>query len=296
MPRTLRTVRSRCARAIAVLIPLVLAAQDAALHISVVSGEGAAYSAGAHAAKPLTIEVTDAAGRPVAGARVSFQAPVEGPGGVFASGLQTDLATTDSSGRATLRSLQLNRVPGAFHIRITAAKEQARAGTVVKQFIGDANAPLQSADRRSPQTALQTAPPTAAPSQPPAAEPLPAPPRQTVPTRTEPAKVAAIAVPRPGAGVAAIAGIGQSGAERVPTIIITQKNSKSGAEVGARSGHGSHRKWILLGILVAGGAAGAFAATSMASAASHGAANPGIAGGLSAAITIGTPTISLGKP
>jgi hypothetical protein len=47
---------------------------------------------------------------------------------------------------------------------------------------------------------------------------------------------------------------------------------------------------------VAGGAAGAFAATSMASAASHGAANPGLAGGLSAAITIGTPTISLGKP
>jgi len=293
VPRTLRTVRSRCPRAIAVLIPLVLAAQDAALHISVVSGEGAVYSAGAHAAKPLTIEVTDAAGRPVAGARVSFQAPVEGPGGVFASGLQTDLATTDSSGRATVRSLQLNRVPGAFHIRITAAKEQARAGTVVKQFIGDASAPLQSADRRSP----QTAPPTATPSQPPAAGPLPAPsPRLAVPTRAEPAKVAAIAVPRPGAGVAAIAGIGQSGAGRVPTIIITQKSSKSIAEVGATSGHGSHKKWILLGILVAGGAAGAFAATSMASAASHGAANPGLAGGLSAAITIGTPTISLGKP
>ena len=112
MSRTFRIVRTRCARAIGILIPLVLAAQDAALHISVVSGEGAVYSAGAHAAKPLTIEVTDAAGRPVAGARVSFQAPVEGPGGVFASGLQTDLATTDSSGRATVRSLQLNRVPG----------------------------------------------------------------------------------------------------------------------------------------------------------------------------------------
>jgi len=293
VPRTFRIVRSRCPRAIAVLIPLVLAAQDAALHISVVSGEGAVYSAGAHAAKPLTIEVTDAAGHPVAGARVSFQAPLDGPGGVFASGLQTDLATTDSSGRATVRSLTLNRVPGAFHIRITAAKEQARAGTVVKQFIGDASAPLQSADRRS----AQTAPPTATPSRPPAAEPLPAPPpRQTVPARAEPAKVAAIAVPRPGAGVAAIAAIGQSGAGRVPTIIITEKSSKSVAEVGARSGHGSHKKWILLGILVAGGAAGAFAATSMASAASHGAANPGLAGGLSAAITIGTPTISLGKP
>ena len=293
MPRTLRTVRSRCARAIAVLIPLVLAAQDAALHISVVSGEGAVYSAGAHAAKPLTIEVTDAAGRPVAGARVSFQAPLEGPGGLFASGLQTDLATTDSSGRATVRSLTLNRVPGAFHIRITAAKEQARAGTVVKQFIGDPNAPLQSADRKAP----QTAPPTATSSQPPAAEPRPAlPPPQTVPTRAEPAKVAAIAVPRPGAGVVAITGIGQSGAGRVPTVIITQRNSKSVAEVGATSGHRSHRKWILLGILVAGGAAGAFAVTSMASAANHGAANPGVAGGLSSAITIGTPTISLGKP
>lgn len=288
MPRTFRT-----ARAITALIPIVLAAQDAPLHISVISGEDAVYSAGAHAAKPLTIEVTDATGRPVAGARVSFQAPLEGPGGVFASGLQTDLATTDSSGRATLRSLQLNRVPGAFHIRITAAKEQARAGTVVKQFIGDPNAPRQSADRRSPQNAPQTV----APAQLPAAEPHPAPPpRQAVPSRAEPPKIAAIAVPRPGAGVAAIAGIGQPGASRVPTIIITQKNSKSVAEVGATSGHRSHKKWILLGILVAGGAAGAFAASSMASAASHGAANPGVAGGLSSAITIGTPTISLGKP
>src|SRR5579864_334229 len=137
---------------------MVLAAQDAALHISVISGEGAVYSAGAHAAKPLTIEVTDAAGRPVAGARVSFQSPLEGPGGVFASGLETDLATTDSSGRATVRSLQLNRVPGAFHIRITAAKEQARAGTVVKQFIGDPGSP-------SPSPAKPVAPETRRPAE-----------------------------------------------------------------------------------------------------------------------------------
>ena len=268
----------------AVLIPFVLTAQDTVLHISVVSGEGAVYSAGAHAAKPLTIEVTDSTGQPVAGARVSFQAPGEGPGGVFASGLETDLSTTDSSGRATVRSLQLNRIPGAFNIRVTAAKEQARAGTIVKQFIGDAGAPPQSADRKAPQPASAPA------AKPPTPEPRrPVEPPQTPPGRSEPARVASIAPPQPGT-------LAQSRPARVPTIIITDKSSKRIAEIGATSGHGSHKKWVWLGLLAAGGAAGALAGTGMISPAGHGTATPAVAAGISAAVTIGNPTINIGKP
>ena len=286
MPRTFRTERTRCVRAMAVLIPFVLAAQDNVLHISVVSGEGAVYPAGAHAAKALTIEVTDATGRPVAGARVSFQAPREGPGGVFASGLETDLATTDASGHATVRSLQLNRVPGAFNIRVTAAKEQARAGTIVKQFIGDASVPPQSADRKAPQPAPASVPAT----KPVAPEPRrPAEPRLTPPGRSEPARVASIALPQPGT-------LAQSQPARVPTIIIADKGSKRIAEIGATSGHGSHKKWIWLGLLAAGGAAGAFAGTGMISGAGHGPAAPAVAAGISSAVIIGTPAINIGKP
>jgi len=91
------------------------------------------HAPGEHMAKPVTVQVTDGLGRPVEGARVSFQAPPAGPGGVFSSGLGTDLATTDAHGRATVRSLQLNRIAGRYLIRVTAAKEQARAGIVLQQ-------------------------------------------------------------------------------------------------------------------------------------------------------------------
>ena len=88
----------------------------------------------------------------------------------------------------------------------------------------------------------------------------------------------------------------QPGRASVPTIIITQKSSQHIAEVGATSVHRSHKKWIWLGILAAGGVAGAFAATSMVSGAGHGPGTPAAAAGISAAVTIGTPTISIGKP
>jgi len=89
-------------------------------------------------AKPVTVQVTDGTGRPVEGARVSFQVPPEGPGGVFSSGLRTDLAITDASGHATVRSLQFNRIAGPCLIRVTAAKEQARAGIILQQYINRA--------------------------------------------------------------------------------------------------------------------------------------------------------------
>ena len=133
----IKTIRMLCAWTIVILlIPCVSTAQNSALHITIVSGEDATHPAGAHVAKPITIEVTDAAGQPVEGARTSFQLPEEGPGGVLSSGLRTDLAVTDSHGRATLRGFQLNRTPGRFNVRVTVAKEQARAGTVVRQRIG----------------------------------------------------------------------------------------------------------------------------------------------------------------
>jgi len=85
---------------------------------------------------------------------VSFQLPPDGAGGLFSNGLRTDLAMTDSNGHATLHSMQLNRNAGAFRIRITAVKEQARAGIVSMQYIGEAGG-VQSAKSGA---ALATAP------------------------------------------------------------------------------------------------------------------------------------------
>jgi hypothetical protein len=112
-------------------------AQVAVLHIKVIEGEGAVNAAGARNARPLSVEVTDETGKPVESASVSFHLPDEGPGGTFGNGLRTDVTVTDSSGRANLHTMLLNRTPGRFAIRIVASKEQARAGIMSFQYISD---------------------------------------------------------------------------------------------------------------------------------------------------------------
>jgi hypothetical protein len=127
--------------------PWMAVAQIASLRITALEGEGATHPAGAHISRPLTVQVTDDLGQPVAGAAVSFQLPPEGPSGVFSNGLRTDLAITDTAGRATIQSIQLNRASGQCAIRITAVKQltrdlgeglhavvQARGATVVFQY------------------------------------------------------------------------------------------------------------------------------------------------------------------
>jgi hypothetical protein len=113
-------------------------AQIAILQIQVTEGEGAVHAPGSHATRFLTVEVTDETGKPVEGAAVTFHLPEDGPSGTFANGLRTDVATSDSRGRATLPGLTMNRVAGRFELRIVAAKEQARAGIVSFQYIAEA--------------------------------------------------------------------------------------------------------------------------------------------------------------
>jgi len=127
-------------------------AQVAVLHIQVTEGEGAVNPAGARTARPLVVEVTDETGKPVEGAAVSFHLPEEGPGGTFGSGLRTDVTVTDTRGRATLHTVQLNHTPGRLAIRIVASKEQARAGMVSFQYIAEAanRAGTASAPKRGP--------------------------------------------------------------------------------------------------------------------------------------------------
>jgi hypothetical protein len=112
-------------------------AQVAILQIQVVEGEGTVHVPGVRSGHRLTVSIADESGRPVAGATVSFHLPESGAGGAFVNGLRTDIAITDARGRATVRAFQANRTPGRFQIRIVASKEQARAGTVSFQYIGE---------------------------------------------------------------------------------------------------------------------------------------------------------------
>jgi len=111
------------------------------IQLKVVEGEGTVYRTGTRATRGLTVMVTDETGKPVENAAVSFRLPDEGPSGVFNSGLHTEVVTTNADGRASVWGMQWNKTPGPLEIRITAVKEQARAGIVSTQYLSDTIAP-----------------------------------------------------------------------------------------------------------------------------------------------------------
>lgn len=84
--------------------------------------------------RPLVVEVTDETGMRVDNALVSFVLPDEGVSGLFGNGLKTEIARTED-GRASVRSLYAGGFAGQFQIRVTAAKGEARAGTISTQFV-----------------------------------------------------------------------------------------------------------------------------------------------------------------
>jgi len=116
------------------------------VQLRVVEGEGSVFRAGTRATRGLTVLVTDEAGKPVPNAAVSFRLPDEGPSGVFGSGLKTEVVTTGADGKASVWGMQWNKVPGPMEIRITAVKDQARAGLVSTQYLSDTVAPKSGGD------------------------------------------------------------------------------------------------------------------------------------------------------
>jgi hypothetical protein len=107
------------------------------VQLKVVEGEGTVYRTGTRATRGLTVLVTDEAGKPVANAAVSFRLPEDGAGGVFSSGLRTEVITTGVDGKATVWGMQWNKTAGPVEIRITAVKDQARAGLISTQYLSD---------------------------------------------------------------------------------------------------------------------------------------------------------------
>ena len=119
------------------LIGTVSSQASVIVQLKVVEGEGVVNRAGTRATHGLTVLVTDEAGQPVSNATVSFRLPDSGPSGVFSSGLRTELVTTGADGHASAWGIQWNKTPGPVEIRITAVKDQARAGIISTQYLGD---------------------------------------------------------------------------------------------------------------------------------------------------------------
>jgi len=111
------------------------------VQLKVVEGDGVAHRIGSRATRGLTVLVTDESGKPVEHASVSFRLPEDGAGGVFSTGLRTEVATTGPDGRASVWGMQWNKTAGPVQIRITAVKDQARAGIISTQYLSDTVAP-----------------------------------------------------------------------------------------------------------------------------------------------------------
>ena len=113
-------------------------AQEAAiLQIRVLEGEGAIHALGSRSGRPLSVQIADETGKPVYGAAVSFRLPDDGPGGVFASGMKTEVVVTGADGRAAVWGIQWNRTAGPFQVRVTTVKGQSRAGVVIPHYLSD---------------------------------------------------------------------------------------------------------------------------------------------------------------
>lgn len=105
-------------------------------------GDGAVYALGSRSTRGIGVEVTDDTGKPVEEATVSFRLPEDGPGGAFSNASKTQIATTGRDGRASVWGMQWNRMPGAFEVRITVTKGEARAGTICSQTLTATSEPL----------------------------------------------------------------------------------------------------------------------------------------------------------
>ncbi len=211
------------------------------LQLKVVEGEGAEYRPGTKATRGVTVLVTDEGGKPVANAVVSFRLPETGPSGVFNSGLRSEIVTTDADGRATVSGMQWNSSPGPVSLRITAMKDQARAGIISTQKLSESGAVREDVPTK-PEALTGNF--------------------EVVPAKgaaekftTAPVKIAP--VPPKNEVTLAKAEVAPASAEPAPAKAeeLAPKSPSAGGEGTFTASHGGYGKWILIGVIVMGGAA-----------------------------------------
>jgi len=115
------------------VIPFTIAAQEDAIHVVVIEGEGAINNVRAARAKEPIVRVEDANNHGVAGAVVTFLLPSDGAGAVFGNGGRSLTLTTDDRGEAVARGIHANRSAGSFQIRVTASQAGHTAAASITQ-------------------------------------------------------------------------------------------------------------------------------------------------------------------
>lgn len=106
---------------------------EAAFAARVVEGRAATHKTKTRTGTQTVVEVRDAKGEPVAGAKVLFQLPKAGPGGTFANGAHALSVETNSAGRAATLGFTPNTDPGSFPVHIHVTHDGASQNLVVWQ-------------------------------------------------------------------------------------------------------------------------------------------------------------------
>jgi hypothetical protein len=101
----------------------------------VVSGAGVSNNLHQTTAHPVTVQVRDQEGKPVADANVTAILPASGAGAAFAWGSEISTKQTNSDGLATFSGMRLRPVEGEFPIRITAALNGASSTVTALQSV-----------------------------------------------------------------------------------------------------------------------------------------------------------------
>lgn len=108
------------------------------LQIRIMEGEGGIHTAGTRAIRPLVVQITDETGKPVDGVSVSFRLPEQGASGHFGNGLRSEVVTSNAEGRAVAWGIEWGNSVGSVEMRVTAAKGEARAGTMASFYVRQA--------------------------------------------------------------------------------------------------------------------------------------------------------------
>ncbi len=123
----------RTLAAVLIASAMAAAADTSPLVVTVIDGEGAFNDIRRGEARTPVVQVRDADGRPVAGAKVVFQLPDMGASATFPDGSKMLIATTDDQGKASAPGLRPNKVEGAFAITVLASKDGQSGRAVVRQ-------------------------------------------------------------------------------------------------------------------------------------------------------------------
>ena len=115
------------------VVNLTLGAQDGALPLVILEGDGAINNIRSPRAKEPVVRVEDTNNQGVAGAVVTFLLPAGGAGAVFGDGGSSLTLTTDDRGEAVARGLHANRLAGTFQIRVSASRGGRTAAASITQ-------------------------------------------------------------------------------------------------------------------------------------------------------------------